>query len=153
MSKIVLLISLPGGGKTYLANKDYVPQDYILIDDPVQCDSHKVKNLDQSKNYVITDPWLCHPTIRSMAEDILTKQNFEIECIYFENNIEKCINNIKYRNDGRNINNFNIFGYKIPDGAAVRTIWSPDADTDIGFYNIQDNHYGDDNNLYGHPDD
>lgn len=114
--RIVLIIGLPASGKTYLAKNKYVPLGYRLIDDPKE-----LPVLNKKEDYVICDPWLCDPSIRSCF--YLLYGDFEVEEIYFENDHEKCRKNIAERNDGRKIGNLNHFKYQIPEGIKPLKIW------------------------------
>jgi hypothetical protein len=52
----------------------------------------------------------------------LESAGYEIETIYFENNPEKCQNNITYRDDGREIY-LEAFEYNIPENQPTLEIW------------------------------
>src|ERR1019366_2702358 len=69
-----------------------------------------------------------------MADIFLTKKyssNFipVVDWLFFENNMEKCLKNIKYRDDGRKVEGLikllNI-EYTIPDGIVPKEIWQQD---------------------------
>jgi hypothetical protein len=50
-----------------------------------------------------------------------------MKCSFFENDPEKCFNNIQYRNDGRNISlqGLKSFNYTIPENTETLPIWQP----------------------------
>lgn len=122
MNKAILIIGLPGSGKTFLANSEYVPKGYNLVDDPK--DRNLILNyIKQNKNIVITDPHLCNPQNRKKAIDYFNIFGYQVECIFFENNVEKCQKNLIFRNDGRKIGGFESFRYFIPSGVKTREIW------------------------------
>lgn len=128
MGEIIIIVGLPGSGKTYLANKEYVPRGYILIDDPSSETFDVGKpQLDKAKNYVICDPHLCSSSAREMAILIFEKLGFEVKYIYFENNVNKAYSNIKNRNDKRkvSINTIKWFSenYTIPNRVKQLKIW------------------------------
>lgn len=95
--QITLIIGLPGSGKTYLANQ----MTGVVIDD--------ITSLDQLPNIVdkliVTDVNFCDASILEKAEYILYEryEDVKIERIYFENNVTAARENVKYRNDGRNV--------------------------------------------------
>lgn len=130
---IMLIIGLPGSGKTYLAEKCYVPEGYALIDDPT--DLGAVKAVVQgclltNTPVVITDPHLCDAWHRGAAIGHLQKMvpdTVRIEAVYFENDPDKAAANIKRRNrPGAPINVYQLSrGYTIPEGAEVMPIWEP----------------------------
>lgn len=120
MNKVVLIIGLPGSGKTYLAKTKYVPMGYVLIDDP------KETPKTQGEDIVLTDPHLCNENIREQCINFFEKIGYEVECIFFENNEEKCKKLIERRNDGRIIKTFKVFKYTIPKGITPIEIYSGD---------------------------
>ena len=127
MRKIVLIIGLPGSGKTHFAQK-YVEQGFYLIDDPTSIDDNILNCYD---NIVITDPFLCNPSIRNMAILKLQKNGFVVECLYFENNPQKAYNLTQYRNkkdqEHRDISleGMKSFKYEIPNNTITIPIWQP----------------------------
>lgn len=129
MNKAVLIIGLPGSGKTYLANTKYVPLGYILIDDPSNNEeSYQLLNnhLTITKNdVVITDPQCCNESIRISCIRLLKLLGYTIECIYFENCQEKSKKLIELRNDGRIIKTFQTFNYTIPENIIPLKIYEP----------------------------
>ena len=82
------------------------------------------ENLQKSK-IVVASPWfVCENKLEITKEMLLNygKKNnckMNIQCIYFENDPIQCLQNVKYRNDGRKVNSFiknYTKGYKIPIG-------------------------------------
>lgn len=90
--KATLIIGLPGSGKTFLG-KQFVN----FIDDPTELP------FPSAEEVAIADCNLCNPNVRQRAVDHLTKLGYNVSCVYFENNPDKCFNNVKFRNDGRNV--------------------------------------------------
>ena len=95
--QIILIIGLPGSGKTYLANQ----LSGVIIDDIISIDQLP----DIVDKLIITDVNFCDASILEQAKEILRKcyKDVEIKCIYFENNATAARKNIKRRNDGRNV--------------------------------------------------
>lgn len=122
----MLITGLPGSGKSYLARTKY--SSLPRLDDPMHKDAldNFLKEND-GKDIVITDPWLCHSGRRLAAATFLDVLGYDVEFIFFENNIDKCKRNLQYRNDGRVINNLEVFNYEIPEGTEVLTIWQPES--------------------------
>ena len=111
MNKAILIVGLPGSGKTHLAKAKYVPIGYVLCDDPTVLDRTL---LESGKDVVFTDPHLCNSDTRRIAEDVLRGYGYEVEWVFFENNERKAKKLLKFRNDKRIITNFESFKYVIP---------------------------------------
>lgn len=125
--KIYCLAGLPGSGKTYLGMKISEKENAILIDD-ISSTDHLAKVLEENRNIVIADPHFCNSKIRNIAELFIKKHSSyaEIIWIYFENNPQKCLNNVEYRNDGRKVKiDINILSkiYLIPKDIKPLSIW------------------------------
>lgn len=126
MAKATLIIGLPGSGKTHLAQELQATSIIapMMIDDPVLVDLTKLNNI---VDVIVTDPHLCNPRIRQNAIDTFAKRGYEIEFIFFENDVEKCIKNVAYRADGRIISaeGMHSFFYTIPEDVKPLKIWQP----------------------------
>jgi len=122
MNKAILIIGLPGSGKTHLAKTKYVPDGYVLLDDPSVL---PVMDKILFKNIVVTDPHLCKENIRKNCIQFFEDVGYTVECIFFENNPTKCRKLIELRNDGRVIGDFKAYNYTIPDGVEVLEIYEP----------------------------
>lgn len=132
MAKVIFVIGLPASGKTTFAKK-YIDNGYILIDDPEQIKRTK-KNLSiidrngevfkikKHQNYIISDPYLCNPKNRLKAKTFF--HDFEIEEIFFENNLKQCKINDKSRPKNRQTKNWEVFNYEIPEDANVLKVFS-----------------------------
>ena len=116
---IIFLIGLPGAGKSFLCKyyKSHPFIDYIIYDDwmrefkasenvsfkdDVNYDQ-LINNINLKENIIISCIDFCNNDYLLNAENILKTQfpQLKIERIYFENNIEKCIKNIKQRDKER----------------------------------------------------
>lgn len=119
--KIRLIIGLPCSGKTTLLNF----LEGFNIDD--------IKSLEQLPEKAdclnITSPQFIFQSVRNAAVNHLKKkyQTENIELIFFENSVEKCLNNLRKRGDEKEkkvesfIKNFSTF-YIIPEGVFVLEI-------------------------------
>ena len=115
-NEIILIIGLPGSGKTTLIDKlQGEPRgEYLVYDDWMEWTSNNkdknefdadirygeiVKNLDNFKDGIISCVGFCDHKFLCNAEYYLQSQfpNLEIKRIYFENNLKSSISNIKYR--------------------------------------------------------
>ena len=124
MSKVVVIIGLPGCGKTHLL-KSYV--DYVQFDD-IKLEQRKqlINALMQDQNVVIADPFLCIPTNQQKCAELLEQYDKEIEWIYFANDPEACLINVRYRNDGRAVEQFiSMLTKTYEPGPNARSIWQP----------------------------
>src|SRR5688500_9530678 len=134
--KIVILVGLPGSGKTYLGAK-MVQEDEV---NRIYLDDISIIGLDKLKDaidlysweYIIfSDVFMCRERDRIGAEKWL-KENaakYELEWIFFENAPDKCFANVKRRNasgDHRKVEELIkdlTKRYKIPEGVTVREVY------------------------------
>lgn len=110
MSKVTLIIGLPASGKTTLANQlvQCSLQPAVCVDDAKEQHFSEIQQaIKDGKDIYITDPHLCYEYNLKAAKEKLEQWGAtQIECIYFENNPEACLQNVKRRNDGRNVEEF-----------------------------------------------
>lgn len=101
-TRLVLLIGLPGSGKTHWINAH--KDDYEMIFDDLNRDTlpAALKAIGTVETMVIADPHLCVHENLSKAKELFNE--CDIEEIYFENNPTQCKSNVEYRNDGRRVN-------------------------------------------------
>lgn len=99
MSNILMIVGLPGSGKTTLAKQINADNGgkYYLIDDPKNFETDVMPFLD--RDVIITDPYLCFKNFRVAAIKRIesVKPGVKIDWIFFENNPEKCLDNAKNR--------------------------------------------------------
>jgi len=103
-TNIICIVGLPGSGKTFLAQQKCLETGGIVLDDITSFKDVASAIRDYDFIY-ITDPHFCIPEIKNSAERKLSSlaDNINLEWIYFENDVEKCLSNIKFRNDKRNV--------------------------------------------------
>ena len=124
MHRAILIIGLPGSGKTFLIKEKFSNGDYVVIDDPK--DSLLISDMiSVGRDLVIADAHLCDKLVRNSALCSLSAAGYEVSEIFFDNDPEKCKANIAFRNDGRVIKDLTTFHYTIPPHAKERTrkIW------------------------------
>ena len=129
MYKILLIIGLPGSGKTHTANsmKD---NNTIILDDITDITQIPTR-LEDSQTLIIIDPYLCYASCRFAASNLLLDR-FHIppDMIFFENAPEKALANIKLRDDGRKVEGFIkqlSKEYFIPTNVVARSIYVPSS--------------------------
>ena len=130
--EVILLIGLPGSGKTWTAHNVYAPKGYMVVDDPKSI--HTVREvLSNAKatgapGVVVADPHLTSPTALSKALEFFQGQGATVTCVWFENDLAAAAKNIQHRADGRQIN-LRAFahGYQVPEGVTPTKIWRSPA--------------------------
>ena len=86
--KITLVIGLPGSGKSrFLKDKEHVIDDMI---------HPKYRDCDE---LWVADPRMCDDRYLRDIKKHLSEvyENVQFECIYFENDLDKCLTNIEHR--------------------------------------------------------
>lgn len=136
--KIIVPVSMPGGGKSYLANKLHQDNpDIVVVDDPVEFD--EIANaiatvaLKGSGAVVICDCFLCELRFRNKEEHRIRSEfpeyDFNFVYYFFENNPDQCRKNAAYRaskGDTRNVEgSIRRFteNYDVPEGVKLIPIW------------------------------
>lgn len=129
----MLIVGIPGSGKTYIAKTEFVPAGFHLIDDPrtLQDISDGVSEalLNSAVGVVITDPNLVYP--RNVANAIQFLDSIAVktvQVIYLENNSHKAKANLEHRaktGEDRGPINVEHFSklYVIPDGVVTKEIY------------------------------
>ena len=102
MTKVTMLVGLPGSGKTTYAKT--LLDNAVLFDDP----SASPKGLEALRkhiqevggNIVVTDVYAIKRDVRALADEKLRGWGVaQIDWVFFENDPEACIVNIKRRNE------------------------------------------------------
>ena len=122
--KIIVLVGLPGCGKTYYGNK--IKNDQIIFIDDIKTFKEIENNYNKYDNFIMSDSHLCLKKNRDKAYKILKNMFSKIEFIFWENDLEKAWNNVVKRNDGRKISKhfvkFLSNNYNIPDNIKAKRI-------------------------------
>lgn len=127
MTKITLLIGLPGSGKSFLGRQLSIQGAYFIDDISIKGLTSLTDVIGKHKHIVVSDAFLCCEKYRKAAKKLL--QEHEVEWIFFENNPEKCRRNVIRRNDGRKVDGLIkqlSLEYVIPDGVIPREIHDAD---------------------------
>lgn len=98
MNEIVIIIGLPGSGKTF-ESEYYKSQGYEIYDDFLSTiyDGRLLRSIKCNVKVCINDPRLCYfPTYNRTISQI-EKINKNISLILFKNEPEKCIINVSNR--------------------------------------------------------
>lgn len=104
--KLIVLIGLPGSGKTTLAKTEYL--EYELFDDFITefYNGKLAYALKNNKNVCVADPRLCVTEVFLKYMPLLEKYvnyPYSLKIILFENNVETCLHNIKNRDKRKGI--------------------------------------------------
>ena len=95
-------MGLPGSGKSYLAKKIAEDcKDPLIVDDISSI--NKLPKNGVYSDIIITDPYFCLEKVRLQANKYIIDNYKCVEWLYFENNQEKCLKNVSFRNDGRKV--------------------------------------------------
>ena len=102
------IIGLPGSGKTHIAYETSKKRGGYVVDD-IKDVSELPSKVDAP--WIITDPNFCNGSTLERAKKIVFDHAHSLEkdivvtvfCHYFENNPDQCRKNVRYRNDGREV--------------------------------------------------
>jgi 8-oxo-dGTP pyrophosphatase MutT (NUDIX family) len=132
-SKFVWIHGLPGSGKTNLANEINKDGNFVILDDIM--DISKInKELEEGNDIILVSPYFDNYMGFSLdvkLKDVLNGFDYDVEEIWFKNDPEKCIDNLRSRSE-HNIKSYliipevNIFSskYKIPSDVDPIEVWS-----------------------------
>jgi hypothetical protein len=138
--KIIMLVGLPGSGKTTLGNimmsrAGLSSPDFIFLDDITIFGG--LASLEEAisfgwNNIIVADVFLCRTSDRTKAVQWLKKNavGYEVELVYFENAPEKCRANVLRRTAGGDHRKVNDLiadlakSYIIPEDVVAIAVWS-----------------------------
>jgi hypothetical protein len=130
LPKVILIIGLPGSGKTYKANELHKKLNgiWVIKNDPKSLDE-LLPYMECKTNLIITDPNLCNSINREDAISFFRSKDYMVELMFFEHNIEKCKRNLQYRNDNKVISKYALekWIYDIPKWIVPLKIWQSQA--------------------------
>ncbi len=126
MGRIIAIAGLPASGKTTYAKNLQAKESAILIDDPKAWeDIEAVLLTNQDRTIIITDPHFCSTGARINATTRLFSWGFEVTWIFFENDLNACIENYKRRHHGKMSADLAWFSknYTIPENSTIIPVW------------------------------
>lgn len=121
MSRVTIIVGLPGSGKTYLANHFAQQHNAVVFDDIVREDIPRLLTaLAAGQDCVVTDPHLCDEAQRKACATMVAEH--DTQWVFFANDPDACLRNVAQRNDGRVVTK-TILQYA--------KLYAPDAACDI----------------------
>ncbi|XWV24461.1 mg971 protein [Tupanvirus deep ocean] len=140
-AQVVIIIGLPGSGKTTLSQK-FIDDGYIIFDDFVNTFYNgdlinKIISGSPLRKFCINDPRLCQFDIFNKHITIIEKyvNRSNIYLILYENDPKTCLVNIQNRKDNRKgitntINNYSKFyyidNYKTWNHEIIKVYYAPE---------------------------
>ena len=136
-SKFVWIHGLPGSGKTTLADNINKDGNYVILDDIMDISKVK-KELEEGNDIILVSPYFDNymsfsldVKLKEVLNDPALKLKYDVEEIWFKNDPEKCIDNLRSRSvhnikSSLIIPEVNIFSskYKIPSDVTPIDVWS-----------------------------
>lgn len=125
LSHALLVVGLPGSGKTHYA-LGLQAQGWLMVDDIT--DLSDLPPAQPGLRVVITDPNFCVTSVRQAAQAVCAQIYHTVDCVFFENCVTKCEVNVAHRADGRRVQGLlrslsRI--YEIPADVQPLQIWQP----------------------------
>ena len=128
LRRAVLIVGLPGSGKTWLARNEYVAQGFTLVDDPKTV-SDVLQLLEDDVDVVLTDPNLVFENVREGAEKFFRSRFYQVEFVFFENAPAKAQRNLETREKeerrGQVTVSYFSRNYSIPPDAKTVPVYEP----------------------------
>lgn len=105
---LYVIVGLPGSGKTHLGNELKKNIKVSTFIDDIDNVIKLYNAMELGGNIVISDPFLVEKSSRLNLEKIALAHGAEIRYFFFENDVDKCYNNVVNRKDGRIISRYFI---------------------------------------------
>ena len=131
----IIVVGLPGSGKSWLL--EHFNIGGLQVYDDISKQKEKFFKVSLAFDYirtlpiVLSDPGLCDEKNLAALIKMVENIGYNTCVMYFENDPEKCYNNVEYRADGRIVKNYikqlsKIYKPKYP----VMKIWQPEEEND-----------------------
>lgn len=135
--EVLLIVGLPGSGKTHLLTT-YAKQGWTCLDDLSVTETTtsalmvRLGELADCSNVAIADPVFCLKSARDNCEKLLRTlyPSCTISTVFFEHNVEQCLINAKVRGSREVAEDIKSYAahYEIPEGATVLKVFKGEND-------------------------